>query len=337
MSQIGGAAKNVSQAPEQAEQKEVQDEEGEVEDMRDEEEEEEEARRPKVRKAPRGPTQKEREEHEATHLPYRAWCEHCVRGRGVRKPHIGNKEESGEDMEVKVPRMVMNYHFMSTEDEKNGKNPVLHMKDESTGNRYMRAVGRKGLGEGNEMEWLIKDVSEELKSWGHGGGNGGNIILKTDGEPAIVALRNAIAGYHGGVVTPERPPPGESQAHGSEEESGKTLRGMVKVYKDQIEKRAGIKLEAKDVILLWIIRWAAMAYSRYKIGDDGKSAYERQKGRKCRLEVVPIGESVWYKRLRETDEERKSLESAWGEGVWIGHARGSSEALIGTSEGVVRA
>ena len=143
MSQIGGAARNVSQAPEQAEQKEGQDEEGEVEDMRDEEEEEEEARRPKVRKAPRGPTHKEREEHEATHLPYRAWCEHCVRGRGVRKPHIGNKEESGEDMEVKVPRIVMNYHFMSTEDEKNWKNPVLGIKDENTGNRYMRAVGKK--------------------------------------------------------------------------------------------------------------------------------------------------------------------------------------------------
>jgi hypothetical protein len=33
----------------------------------------------------------------------------------------------------------------------------------------------------------------------------------------------------------------------------------------------------------------------------------------------------------------KSLESTWSEGVWLGHARGSSEALIGTENGVVRA
>ena len=75
----------------------------------------------------------------------------------------------GEE-EQKVPRIVMNYNFMSTEDEKNGKNPVLGMKDESTGNRFMRAVCKKGIGEGTEMEWLIKDIDEELKSGGHPGG-----------------------------------------------------------------------------------------------------------------------------------------------------------------------
>ena len=65
-----------------------------------------------------------------------------------------------------APRMVLNDHFMSTCDAEHGKNPVLAMKDESTGNRYMRAVGKKGV---EDMEWLIKDLHEALKSWGaHG-------------------------------------------------------------------------------------------------------------------------------------------------------------------------
>ena len=72
-----------------------------------------------------------------------------------------------------APRMVLIYHFMITEDEKNWPNPSLGMKDESTGNRYMRAVGRNGIGEGTEMECLIKDLHEELKSWGHTGGSNG--------------------------------------------------------------------------------------------------------------------------------------------------------------------
>ena len=80
-----------------------------------------------------------------------------------------------------------------------------------------------------------------------------------------------------------------------------------------------------------------MAYSRYKLGADGKTPYERQKGRKCVLEVAPFGEFVRYKQLGETSQERKSLESSWFEGVWLGHARGSSEALVGTKDGVVRA
>ena len=173
------------------------------------------------------------------------------------------------------------------------------MKDESTGNRYMQAVARKGVGEGTEMEWLIKDLHEGLKSWGHTGGPNGNIILKTDGEPAIVALRDTLARYHGGVVAPEVPPTGESQAHGSAEEHGKRMRGFVKVYKDQIEARANVKLKPSDSILLWIIRWAAMVYSSYKVGEDGKTAYERQKGRRRKLGVVPIGELVMYKKLGE--------------------------------------
>ena len=52
---------------------------------------------------------------------------------------------------------------MSTRDAENGKNPVLAMKDESTGNRYLRAVGKKGV---EDMEWLVKDLHEELQSWG---------------------------------------------------------------------------------------------------------------------------------------------------------------------------
>ena len=80
-----------------------------------------------------------------------------------------------------------------------------------------------------------------------------------------------------------------------------------------------------------------MVYSRYKVGEDGQTAYESQKGRKCKLEVVPFGEFVRYKKLGETSQERKSLESTWFEGVWLGHARGSSEALVGTKDGVARA
>ena len=152
-----------------------------------------------------------------------------------------------------------------------------------------------------------------------------------------MALRDAVARYHGGVVTPEVPPAGESQAHGSAEENGKRMRGLVKVYKDQIEERASVKLQASDVILLWMIRWAAMVYSRYKVGEDGETAYERQKGRRRKLEVVPFGGFVMLKKLAETSWERKSLESTWFEGIWLGHARGSSEALVGTKDGVVRA
>ena len=99
---------------------------------------------------------------------------------------------------------------MSQADEKADKNPLIVMVDESTGEKYARAVG-KGIGDENEMEWLVKDMSEDMKSWGHEGGDGGHIILKGDGERSIVAVRTALAKFHGGKVVPEDPPRGESQ------------------------------------------------------------------------------------------------------------------------------
>ena len=67
--------------------------------------------------------------------------------------------------------------------------PMMVMIDESTGNKYMRAVDHKGLGPEGDNSWLVKDMHQELKSWGHPGGGRNEIILKSDGEPAIVAVR----------------------------------------------------------------------------------------------------------------------------------------------------
>ena len=66
----------------------------------------------------------------------------------------------------------------------------------------------------------MKDFSEELRSWGHAGGSGGQLILKADGERSIVAFRNKVARYHGGVVVPEKAARGESQCNGAAEEGG---------------------------------------------------------------------------------------------------------------------
>ena len=165
---------------------------------------------------------------------------------------------------------------MSKEDEKAHKNPLLAMVDEETNEKYARAVGQKGLGQSGEMDWLVKDMSAELKSWGHGGGTNGSIILKSDNEKAIVAVRDAVAKFHGGRVIPEGPAKGESQSNGRAEEAGKTVRGFTRVLKDQIEEKAGMTIECDDNITLWMVRWAAMLSSRYLVGRDGRAAHERR-------------------------------------------------------------
>ena len=94
---------------------------------------EEEGRKAVVRRGVEGPTKKEREEHEATHCPYRSWCRHCVRGRGRNSLHFKKKEEE-RDKKGMVARVSMDYFS------------IIVMIDESTGSVYARAHRQKGNG-----------------------------------------------------------------------------------------------------------------------------------------------------------------------------------------------
>ena len=68
------------------------------------ENESQEAVKPNTLKTSKGPRRKERDEHNATHMPFRDWCRHCVRGRGKNKAH--KKHVGDDDGMVKVPMIL---------------------------------------------------------------------------------------------------------------------------------------------------------------------------------------------------------------------------------------
>ncbi|MDA8583767.1 hypothetical protein N9L68_06020 [bacterium] len=72
-------------------------------------------------------------------------------------------------------------------------------------------------------------MRQELNAWGHPGRGQNALIIKSDGELAIVAVREALARCHGGRVTPEQPPCGEHQANGLPEVTGRHVRGHARV------------------------------------------------------------------------------------------------------------
>ena len=172
---------------------------------------------------------------------------------------------------------------------------------------------------------------------GHAGGTGGHIILKCDGARSMLAMRDAVAKFHGGIVVPESPAKNESPSNGYVEGAGRIVREFTRVFKFQIEGLARIEIESTDNILQWAVRWAAMVCSRYLVGADGKTGWERRRGRPCRLPVVRFGEKVWYQQIRDGKQKRHHLETEWREGLWLGHTRNTNEVLIGNRDGVVRA
>ena len=102
--------------------------------------------------------------------------------------------------------MVFDYFFLTEKDNPGETNPMLIMKDEQTGEVYARMVEHKGLREGEDGTWIVSDIIAELKSWGHQGGEAGNVILKCDGEKSISAVIEEVAKRLGGKVMVEKVP-----------------------------------------------------------------------------------------------------------------------------------
>ena len=62
-------------------------ESGHAKEFVDEEKLESGIREPRRLQDPKLPSQEEIRAHEMTHLPYRSWCVHCVRGKGKSLDH----------------------------------------------------------------------------------------------------------------------------------------------------------------------------------------------------------------------------------------------------------
>ena len=67
-------------------------------------------RRQILRAGPRNkPIQKEREEHEAPHVPFRDWCAHCMMGRGRTQHHVTKQKSEDQSRRHTI---AMDYYFM---------------------------------------------------------------------------------------------------------------------------------------------------------------------------------------------------------------------------------
>ena len=86
------------------------------------------------------------------------------KGAGETTPH--RKSETDDEKYSRVPTVAMDYFFMSQDDRDADANPMLGMVDDRTGAVYLRAVGQKGIlsMEPEDKEWILRDVSAELKS-----------------------------------------------------------------------------------------------------------------------------------------------------------------------------
>ena len=131
---------------------------------------------------PRVPTQAEVDEHNMTHLPYRSWRTHCVRGRGEAHPH----HKSGDE-ERDVPEVHMDYCFMGKVDEK--AQPILVVKERDTRMMCSMLVGEKRAVDEHVVKRIIAFIKRAWLRVGENRTQVGSGVLREVGHRTSGAPR----------------------------------------------------------------------------------------------------------------------------------------------------
>ena len=295
----------------------------------------EEGRAPVLRRSPASPSRQEVEEHMATHIPFREWCEHCVRGRGRNDPHKVGADDRREDP---VPTIAMDCGFMRSKEGGGAEpgeqpdseqcGPMLVVKNRKEGNMFATIVPAKGAA----APWICKRVGQWIEQLGYR-----KVVLKTDGERAIVSLAHAIRSWRGQEANTvlEHPERGESQSNAGVESAVGTIEGMVRTIKDGLERRIGRSLRPTEAVIPWLVEHASHLYSRYKVGADGRTPLERIRGRSVKRPICELGEQILYMPLKAGRGGK--FDARFRMGTYLGTSSKNGESIVGTEEGAVGA
>ena len=144
-----------------------------------------------------------------THLPFRTWCPHCVRGQSHGKQH------ARADASVKsMPTVSVDYMYMHESQERHEEKgmPTLVARDVNqgsvgTGMLFARLVPTKGVN-----PYAVKSLAKDIAALGYT-----ELVLKSDGEPAISALKQAVRMERHERIVIESSPVKESKSNGAAE------------------------------------------------------------------------------------------------------------------------
>ena len=188
---------------------------------------------------------------------------------------------------------------------------------------FAHMVPKKGI----THEFGADAMIEDLEKLGYK-----EMILRCDGEPALKAVQEEVKARRNYQTIMENSPVGDSRANGAAERAVQAVEEQVRVVRHGLETRLGMKISGKHPFVCRLIEHAGDLLSKYQVGEDGKTGYQRLKGKKYRGDEVEFGEKVHYSLKRGARQEK--LESRLAEGFYLGKVWRTGEAIIGTKSGV---
>ena len=145
---------------------------------------------------------------------------------------------------------------------------------------------------GGDTEWVSELVCRDLRKFGISG----DVVFKTDQEPALVDLMKEICALrpssrssltHSGV--------GDSTGNGLAEPAVQSVEEMIRVHTLSLQSRLKTKLPCAQPLMAWLVEHCADVLNRYNVGADGRTPYQWLKGRKFVGHMLALRSPVMFR------------------------------------------
>ena len=276
-----------------------------------------EANVPWTRRLPYNPTEDERLAHSITHLPFRAWCSHCVKGLARGWPH---RSDYGPPPDI--PMVAMVFCFANTESDDDVLT-ILAMKE-----KPFQSVGATVLPDKSASEFAVATIIGYLDFWGHQ-----EVMIKCDQEYSMKRIAESLQERRRPRRTiVECSPTGSHQSNGVVENAHCHLEGLLRTMRSELMEKTGVNVNVKSLLAPWLVRHCAWSLTRFAIGSDGQTAFKRQRGKDYVGETACFSEAICY---RIPLRIQTKMEPRWeADGVFLEKLNLSDEVIVGTPKGI---
>ena len=84
----------------------------------------------------------------------------------------------------------------------------------------------------------------------------------------------------------------------------------------------------------WLVHHSAFLIDACRVGEDGRTPYERRKGKRFIRPLPEIGECIWYMRPQSVGKDK--LDTRWENGVFAGVREESGELHVLIEKGAIK-
>lgn len=124
---------------------------------------------------------------------------------------------------------------------------------------------------------------------------------------------------------------GDPKGNGFVEQEVQSIAGKLRVHQLSLEKMISQKVPCGHLVMGWLVEHCADVLNRHQVEIDGRTPYQRLKGRRLVGNMLEFGSMVMFRASGKAQDG--SMQERWCAGVWLGKKLHTDEHIVMRNDG----